>query len=65
MPKNFESKRIVKTDEGKTLIEITQKKKIRISTDKILKQIENIDKSIEKLQAKKINLQEFYAELTA
>ena len=30
-----------------------------------VKQIENIDKSIEKLQAKKINLQEFYAELTA
>ena len=65
MPKNFDSKKKIKAETGKDIYEVTKTVKIKHSPDKVLKLIENIDKSITKLSEERLKLQELYDELTA
>ena len=65
MPKNFDSKKKIKSENGKDIYEITKNVKVKHSPDKVLKLIDNIDKSITKLSEERLKLQELYDELTA
>lgn len=65
MAKSFDSKRIVTTDDGRQMVEVTRTVKQRFSAEKVLQSINRLNQNIQLLETKKAKLQEFYDELTA
>ena len=60
----FETKEKRKTDDGRDVVKVSQRKHKQILPEDIQREIDNLDKSILKFQNEKKRLEKIYAEIT-